>query len=654
MDHLSAGREALKRFAWAEALSAFAEAERHEPLGPDDLLQKASAAWWDGDLDDAAEAFELAHGQLVDLGRRSDAASVAVRLAELALRRFSMAVGQGWLARAERLLEGEPESKVTAQFLALKAIGAFLLQNDHPSALELMEHGLATARRHQALDVETLLLAFKGHLLARQGNWAEGMAALDEAAAAAAAGRIDPRAACDVYCQTISTCSEVGEYRRAAEWVEQADRWMLKRDLKGYRGMCRVHRAEIKRMGGLWAEAESEARIACDELSQWGLLDGIGVANYEIGVVRLGLGDLAGAEAAFGVAHEYGRAPQPGLALLLLARGDVAGAAHNIEAALGASVDATRPSGDLLERAHLLPASVEIALAAGDLPAATHAANELAEIAATFGSDAFRAPALTALGAVQVASGSNAEAVATLDAGWRLWHELEVPYESARARALLGRARAATGDLVTARLEWRAARAVFERLGAVRDLRTVTSLLEEGGEVDQRRITKTFLFSDIVTSTDLVRLIGDTAWNELITWHDRVLREAFREHTGTEVRHTGDGFFVTFDRPADAIRCAVTIQRRLKNHRREHGFAPLVRIGLHSAEASPHGTDFAGHGVHVAARVGAEAHGEEIVVSSAVLDAAGPLEFAVSGRRSVNLKGVAEPVEVGTVVWEAS
>jgi len=342
------------------------------------------------------------------------------------------------------------------------------------------------------------------------------------------------------------------------------------------------------------------------------------------------------------------------LALLLLARGDVAGAAHSIEAALGASVDATRPSGDLLERAHLLPASVEIALAAGDLPAATHAANELAEIAATFGSDAFRAPALTALGAVQVASGSNAEAVATLDAGWRLWHELEVPYESARARALLGRARAATGDLVTARLEWRAARAVFERLGAVRDLRTVTSLLEEGGEVDQRRITKTFLFSDIVTSTDLVRLIGDTAWNELITWHDRVLREAFREHTGTEVRHTGDGFFVTFDRPSDAIRCAVTIQRRLKNHRREHGFAPLVRIGLHSAEASPHGTDFAGHGVHVAARIGAEAHGEEIVASSAVLDAAGPLEFAVSGRRSVNLKGVAEPVEVGTVVWEAS
>src|SRR5690606_6433379 len=115
---------------------------------------------------------------------------------------------------------------------------------------------------------------------------------------------------------------------------------------------------------------------------------------------------------------------------------------------------------------------------------------------------------------------------------------------------------------------------------------------------------------------------GDSSWNDLISWHDRVLREAFTEHHGVEVRHTGDGFFVSFDAAAEAVRCAVAIQRRLKAHRREHGFAPLVRIGLHSAEASPHGSDYAGHGVHIAARVAAEAQGEELLVSSATLEAA--------------------------------
>ena len=97
------------------------------------------------------------------------------------------------------------------------------------------------------------------------------------------------------------------------------------------------------------------------------------------------------------------------------------------------------------------------------------------------------------------------------------------------------------------------------------------------------------MFTDIVTSTDLVGLIGDDAWGELLRWHDRELRSAFANHRGEEVNHTGDGFFVAFERASDGIECAVDIQRRLARHRREHGFAPRVRIGLHTAEATREG-----------------------------------------------------------------
>ena len=652
LDSVSAGREAFARFAWADALAAFSDAERHAPLDPDDLQMMAAAAWWNGEIDEAVDAYERAHGLLVREGRRNEAATVALRLGELAVRRFSPAVGNGWLTRAERLLEGEAESSAHARLVALKGMLAFVLKGDMVGAMTLVDRSLEIARRLGVLDVESLSLALKGQILARQGRWAEGIAALDEASAAAAAGQIDPKAACDVYCQTISSCSALGDYRRAAEWIDEADRWMRKRSINGYRGVCRVHRAELKRLGGQWAEAESEARLACDELTSWRLLDGVGLAHYEIGEVRLGMGDLQGAEAAFATSHEYGHMPQPGLALLHLAQGDVKQAARSIAQALPAHLDRAAGSTDLLALANLLPAQVEIALASEDLVTARMAAEELASIAANYDSDAIRAAALAAQGAVALASGANSDAVSTLEGAWRLWHELDVPYQSARVRLLLGHARLAAGDEATATLEFKAAKAVFERLGAARDLRLVSAILDRGGAVDQRRVSKTFLFSDIVTSTELVRLIGDSSWNDLIAWHDRLLREAFTEHNGVEVRHTGDGFFVTFDVAADAVNCAVAIQRRLKAHRREHGFAPLVRIGLHSAEASPHGSDYAGHGVHIAARVAAQAQGEELVASSATLDAAGPLDLPLSEPRLVKLKGVAEPVEIRSVAWE--
>jgi class 3 adenylate cyclase len=108
---------------------------------------------------------------------------------------------------------------------------------------------------------------------------------------------------------------------------------------------------------------------------------------------------------------------------------------------------------------------------------------------------------------------------------------------------------------------------------------------------------------------------------------------------------------VAFDQAADAIACAIDIQRRLARHRHEHGFSPSVRIGLHAAQATREGRDYGGRGVHIAARVSGAAAGQEILVTSEVLEQAGPARFAVSEPRSVALKGIVEPVEVRTVDW---
>lgn len=168
------------------------------------------------------------------------------------------------------------------------------------------------------------------------------------------------------------------------------------------------------------------------------------------------------------------------------------------------------------------------------------------------------------------------------------------------------------------------------------------------GKEAPRRVEKTFMFTDIEGSTTLVEAMGDEVWQGVLRWHDETLRSSFAEHKGEEVVATGDGFFVGFDSPDEALACAVAIQRKLDEHRRLHGFAPKVRIGVHAAGATQVGKNFSGKGVHEAARIAALANGGEIVASRST--AAGS-RFPTSEPRTVTLRGTSEPVEIVTVSW---
>jgi class 3 adenylate cyclase len=656
-ESLLAGREAVDRLAWNEAREAFSEADHDQILAPGDLLLFADASWWTGYPDEAVDALQRAHTAYADAGDTMAAAGVAVRLAYLSFRRMTFAVAAGWMTKAEHMLEDKPESGVHAWVQLLHIADAFFARGDLDDAIARADEAIEISLRHGVPEVHSLAMSLKGYSLLRKGDWREGMALIDEATAAAVSGELDLRAACDVYCNTIAACRDLSDYRRAGEWTEEAYRWMHRHSAGGYPGICRVHRAELKRLRGSYSEAEREARVAVEELERYQLLDSVGFAHYQVGEVRLHMGDLDAAEQAFMRAYEYGWASQPGLAVLTLARGDAKGAAKAIAASLagGAGVDGGGPALNVLGRARLLPAQVTIALAAGDTETASDAAEELEQVAIKYDRTAFEAATLNARGEIELHDGRFAEAAVALDKAWRLWREIDLPYESARARLLLGRAKAAAGDETTARMELGAARSTFERLGAVLDVRKVDELLGDDAPRpagDGRRVSKTFRFTDIVTSTDLVGLIGDDAWEDVLRWHNRALRSTFAKHRGQEVRHTGDGFFVAFDDASDAVEAAVAIQRRLAAQRHEHGFAPWIRIGLHTAEATPQGSDYSGQGVHVAARVGDVGEREQIVISADTRNEAGAIRFPVSEPRSVTLKGIDEPVDVHTIDWQ--
>jgi class 3 adenylate cyclase len=644
---LEAGREAVDRHAWNEGYELLQAADGGAALAPADLERLGSAAWWMGRLEDCISARERAFAAYLEAGNHPRAAIVAMALAKDYYAKRASAIAAAWVNRAERLLAEEPDCGEHGHLERLRGVLAYEGAGDYGKALEHGERALEIATRFGDRDLQAIALHDQGRALAATGRVEEGMALMDEANVAAVSGELAPYETGVVYCNTISACKELADYRRAGDWTEAAKRWCERQAITGFPGMCRVYRASVLLMRGAWPEAEREARRACDELEAFNL-SYAAEAFYELGEVRMRIGDSAAAEQAFRQAHELGRDPQPGLALLRLAEGKTEGACSCIDRALD------EESRDPY-RARLLPAKVEIAVAVGDAEAARRAAEELGVIARTYGSDALQAMAHTARARVLLAD-SAGEAVESARQALRLWQGVDVPYEAAEVRMLLAAGYRAEGDTDDAILELAAALTAFERLGAAADVREAHAQLEGlGGRRESRggvngRIVRTFMFTDIVRSTNLVDAIGDESWSDLVRWHDETLRSLFAAHEGEEIDHAGDGFFVAFADAASAIECAVAVQRRLAKQRRTQGFAPEIRIGLHAAEASRRGAEYKGKGVHEAARISSLADGGEILASAASVSQE-PIRFPVSEPRSVELKGVAEPVEIISIDW---
>lgn len=161
----------------------------------------------------------------------------------------------------------------------------------------------------------------------------------------------------------------------------------------------------------------------------------------------------------------------------------------------------------------------------------------------------------------------------------------------------------------------------------------------------------TVMFVDVVDSTRLNLVIGDEDWTRLRRRYRALMQAAYADHNGREVNTAGDGFLARFDRPSDAVRCAIGIQARLAAQREDVGFAPGVRIGLNAGPAIEEDGDVLGTTVNLASRVTASAEPNEILVTESVADTIGD-RFRLVDAGLRELKGLDRTAHVFTVAWD--
>ena len=447
--------QAARRRDWQAAYDAYAGLGSRTA---DDAEGFADAAWWLGRMEESIGLYDEAfHAHLA-----GDDARGAARTAFL-LAMYTRLIGEaarsaGWLTRSRRLLEGLPEGVEHGYALYLEIAG--LLGGD-------LEAALAASRRMQEIGrrfADQTLIAlggyYEGRTRIKQARVRDGLALLDEAMLAALSDELAPLWAGAIYCGLMDVCHELLDPRRAFEWTEATRRWCEPLPLTSlYPGICRVHRAQVLQTRGEWRQAEKEALGASRDMVGVDVF-AVADAHYELGEIRRLMGDLTGAEQAYTRAHELGRDPQPGLALLRLGQGRTEAAAAAIAAAL--ALRATP-----LERAPILAAQTSIALASGDLALADVSAHEVAATAETFESVGLGAEGQRCRGAVLLAQGRAVEAMALLRMAFNTWHALDAPYDVARTRLLLAEAYQALGDREAAARERSAADACFARLGVV-------------------------------------------------------------------------------------------------------------------------------------------------------------------------------------------
>jgi tetratricopeptide (TPR) repeat protein len=306
----------------------------------------------------------------------------------------------------------------------------------------------------------------QARLLILDGDVRQGLALLDDVGAATMSGELDPMSTGIVYCELVCALQGLAQYDAAEEWTDTMERWSNTSAVGSLHGRCRVHRAEILRLRGSCDEAEREALAACEELRPY-LRRELGWPLTELGRIRLRRGDIEGAEQVLLEAHRAGWDPQPGLALVRLAQGEVTAAAASIRDALEHPLGV--PSKELppnteLQRAPLLEAQVEIEIAAGNIDRARSAADELKLVADRFQSKALVASASLAEGRVRLAEGESGDAVRSFSEAVRVWTEVGAPYEAALARMGLADALRLDGREQHAALELEAARTTLERI----------------------------------------------------------------------------------------------------------------------------------------------------------------------------------------------
>jgi len=460
---LESGRAAFEERRWQEAFERLSNAAAESLLEADDLVLLACSAYLAGREADAANAWTGAHNQFIEQGQPKRAARCGFWLSLTSLLSGEGSRSAGWLARTQRELKPHPDC--AEHGLTLIVAGLMQMGQEPARSADAFAEAVALAERHGDADLLAFGLLSRGQVLIAMGDIDEGVRLLDEAMATVMSG-VSPITAGIVYCAVILACQDIFDIKRAGEWTAALDAWCAEQpDLVAFRGKCLIHRSEILQLHGAWPDASAEARRACDWYEEREQTSS-GRAFYQRAELHRLCGDLEAANEMYQKAAQGGFEPQPGLSLLRLAEGHVDAAAAAIRRVVSEAGDARAQDGGHAPTRALGP-YVEIMLACGDLQSAREGAEELARLAADAGVPFLEAAAAEAAGAVLLAEGDARAALAELRRAWKAWQDIDASYESARVQALIGRACDKLGDAATGRDHLDAARAVFERLGAL-------------------------------------------------------------------------------------------------------------------------------------------------------------------------------------------
>jgi ATP/maltotriose-dependent transcriptional regulator MalT len=467
-ERLERGRSSYAARAWADAYASLSDADRTAPLGAEDLELLATSAYMLGREDEWLRALERAHHLYADASEIRLALRCAFWVGTGLALRGDVGGATGWAGRALRLLEQEEGDFVERGYMLFPLVLQHEAAGDLSAAADLLAEAAEIGQRFGDADLFALSMHLRGQYVIALGRVQEGIALLDEAMVAVTTGLVSPIPTGLVYCGVIAACQQAYEPRRAREWTAALTRWCAEQpDLVSFTGRCLVHRAEILQLDGAWGEALEEARRAGERegMSQVGRAE----ALYRQGEIHRLRGELAEAEEAYRQAGRAGLEPQPGLALLRLARGD-----H--EAAMASIRRATGEAAEPLRRVGLLPGYVEIMLAAGELEEARRASRELEELTEGQEGSVLATVCSQTRAAVAVAEGDPWAALAAAREARQVWQELGAPYETARARVLIALACRELGDADTEEMELDAAGLAFQQLGAAPDLERLKKL----------------------------------------------------------------------------------------------------------------------------------------------------------------------------------
>lgn len=494
------GRSAFQEHRWTEAHERLRDADERGGLPAADLERMATAEILTGAGTTGLDTLTRAHEEYLVVGDVESAARCAGWMGMQLMFFGEQARAGGWFARGRRLVEEMAEPGAVQGLLLLPEGLGKLYGGDPAGALHAFSRVAEFGQRFHDKDLSALGLLGTAQATLMLGDPGKGLKMFDEVMVAVTAGELSAIPSGIIYCAVIGNCHLAFDLERALEWTAALDRWCRARpDVVPFSGQCQAHRAELFMLHGAWDEALMAAGAA-QGLCVKGDPQALYGAYYQQGEVERLSGKLDDAEASYRQAARTGYEPQPGLALLWLARGN----AQQAQAMIRRAADAA----DLATRRNMLPALVEIELAAADPEAARRGVQELEALARECPTSMVRAFAGQAVGALRLATGDAAEATQPLREAWRLWRELGVPYEAARCRVLIGSACRALGDETSALMDFEAAQAELLELGAAPAAAWAAAVTREGNSRTKGPLSP--------RETEVLRLVASGQGNRAI------------------------------------------------------------------------------------------------------------------------------------------